>query len=81
MYSTDQEKYKSNAELQLPIPMPLYDQMIKGEVEELLKAFNQRKETLLKKIRAGGEQERFKRWQASVDALEAACVFLEQYKK
>ena len=77
----DQEKYKSNAEFQLPIPMPLYDQIAKGDVEELLKAFNQRKEILLKKIRAGGEQEKFKRWQASVDALEAACVFLATFKK
>lgn len=76
----DQEKYKSSVELQLPIEMPLYEQLKKGEVEQLLNAFNHRKEILLKKIRVGGGQEEFKRWQACVEALDAACVFLKNYQ-
>lgn len=76
----DQEKYKSSADFQLPVEMPLYEQLKKGEIGQLLSAFNHRKETLLKKIRAGGGPEEFKRWQACVAALEAACSFLENYQ-
>jgi hypothetical protein len=60
--------------------MPLYDDIKKGNVDFLLQAFNARKETLLKQIRKGGNQQSFLRWQACVDALDAACHFLNQYK-
>ena len=84
MYLTDLEKYKSSANeasvTDLPVPMPLYDEIRKGNVDFLLQAFNARKDILLNQIRKGGSHQSFIRWQACVEALEAVCDFLNKYK-
>lgn len=64
--------------MELPVPMPLYDEIKAGNVNFLLQAFNTRKEILMKQIRKGGDHQSFIRWQACVEALEAACHFLSQ---
>lgn len=79
----DQEKYKSDVESvdkNIPLALPLYDEIRQGNVGFLLKAFVARKEKLQLQIRQGGAQEDFARWQACVDALDAVCIFLNQHK-
>lgn len=79
----DQEKYKSSAkslDKNIPLEMPLYNEIEQGNVDFLLKAFLSRREKLQLQIRQGGTQEDFARWQACVDALDAACIFLNQHK-
>lgn len=84
MYSMDQKKYKSSADASLvevlPMPMPLYEDIRQGNVGFLLQAFTARKEVLLKQIRQGSTQQNVIRWQACVEALDAACHFLTQQK-
>lgn len=80
----DQGKYRFSADetrvADLPVPINLYSEIKKGNVEFLLEAFIARKGILQREIRKGSHPENVVRWQACVLALDAACHFLNKQK-